>query len=120
MEPPFSFEPLLVFGFLSIVLLVGVVLRANVHFFQRFLFPSCLIGGLLGLILVSTRLIDLSASKFETFAYHFFNISFISVGLTRGKNRKENLVHTRSSSRGLPGWHLSKGLHFPFRRSSVV
>ena len=83
METPFPFKPLLLFGFLSIMLLIGVLLRARVSFFQRFLFPSCLMGGLVGMILVNSGLIPVSASNFETFAYHFFNISFISIGLTR-------------------------------------
>ena len=82
MKIPFPFEPLLVFGFLSIMLLAGIVLRAKTPFLQKFLFPSCLIGGVLGLILLSTGIIDLSVSHLETFAFHFFNISFISVGLT--------------------------------------
>ena len=82
MKIPFPFEPLLVFGFLSIMLLAGIVLRAKVAILQKFLFPSCLIGGVLGLILLSTGVIDLTVSHLETFAFHFFNISFISVGLT--------------------------------------
>jgi ESS family glutamate:Na+ symporter len=83
MQIPFPFESMLAFGSLAIMLLIGVWLRAKVSFFQRFLMPSCLIGGLLGLILLNIGLIKLPASSMETFAYHFFNISFISVGLTR-------------------------------------
>jgi ESS family glutamate:Na+ symporter len=79
---PFPFEPLLIFGCLSIMLLAGVALRAKLRFLQKFLFPSCLIGGVLGLIVLSTGVIDLPARHLETFAFHFFNISFISVGLT--------------------------------------
>lgn len=94
METPFPFKPLLLFGFLSIMLLIGVLVRARVSFFQRFLFPSCLMGGLVGMILVNSGLIQVSASDFETFAYHFFNISFISIGLTRDHEGE------RDSSRG--------------------
>ncbi len=82
MESPFPFEPFIVFGYLSIFLLAGVFLRAKLKFFQHFLIPSCLIGGILGLILISTGVVHLSTSLLETLAYHFFNISFISVGLT--------------------------------------
>lgn len=88
MRIPFPFEPFLVFGCLSIMLLIGVVFRAKVRFIQSFLFPSCLIGGVLGLILLSIGIINLSVSHLETFAFHFFNISFISVGLTPGVARK--------------------------------
>ncbi len=82
METPFPFEPFLVFGTMAIFLLIGIYLRARIGFFQRFLFPSCLIGGTLGLIVLNTGLFDLKATDFEAFAYHFFTISFISVGLT--------------------------------------
>ena len=61
MTIPFPFEACLVFGSLSIMLLVGIVLRAKIKFFQDFLIPSCLIGGVLGLILIST---DQRASDF--------------------------------------------------------
>ena len=89
MTSPFPFESMLVFGWLASMLLIGVSFRALTPFFQRFLFPSCLIGGIVGLILINARIIDIAASDLETFAYHFFNISFVSVGLTRG-NDQEN------------------------------
>ncbi|MCG6908722.1 MAG: hypothetical protein LJE94_01200 [Deltaproteobacteria bacterium] len=91
MEIPFQFDPMLAFGCLSIMLLVGVALRAHVGFFQHFLIPSCLIGGALGLLLVALGVIRFQASVWETFAYHFFNISFISVGLSAGAaSRKQS------------------------------
>jgi len=89
MEIPFQFEPMLAFGCLSIMLLIGVAMRAHVGFFQHFLIPSCLIGGALGLLLVSVGAIRFQASAWETFAYHFFNISFISVGLSAGGSSPE-------------------------------
>ena len=74
MELPFPFEPFLAFGLMSIVLLIGILLRAKVKIFQRFLIPSCLTGGLLGLIVLSTGLIDMSSELLEAFAYHLFII----------------------------------------------
>ena len=103
MEIPFAFEPILVFGCLSIFLLIGVVLRAKIAFFQKFLFPSCLIGGLLGLILISVGLIDLPIPIFETFAYHFFVLSFISVGLTGGGGQDRPEAGHRALLKG-PLW----------------
>lgn len=41
MASPFSFEPMLVFGWLASMLLIGALLRARIPFFQRFLFPGC-------------------------------------------------------------------------------
>ncbi|CAB1069443.1 Sodium/glutamate symporter [Olavius algarvensis Delta 1 endosymbiont] len=87
MTSPFPFESMLVFGWLASMLLIGVLLRARTPFFQKFLFPSCLIGGLAGLILINVGVIGLATADLETFAYHLFNISFISVGLTRGNDQ---------------------------------
>ena len=85
MQSPFPFESMLIFGCLSIMLLTGVLLRAKIAFFQRFLIPSCLIGGILGIILLNIGVTRVPVANLETFAYHFFNISFISVGLTRNE-----------------------------------
>ncbi len=82
MDTPFPFEPLLLFGFMAIMLLLGIFLRSSLKFFQKFLIPSCFIGGGIGLILISTGLVNVSTSLLETFAYHLFTISFISLGLT--------------------------------------
>jgi len=103
MTSPFPFESMLVFGWLACMLLIGVFLRAKIFFFQRFLFPGCLIGGITGLILINTGVVSLAASNLETFAYHFFNISFISVGLTRGDNPQQPPPRNKDFIKG-PAW----------------
>ena len=77
MQSPFPFESNLLFGCLAIMLLIGVLLRAKIAFFQRFLMPSCLIGGILGLILIHVNREFVPVANLETFAHHFINISFI-------------------------------------------
>ncbi len=84
MNTPFPFEPLLLFGYMAVMLLIGMVLRSSVKFFQLYLIPSCFIGGTIGLILTSTGILNVSTDLLETFAYHLFTISFISLGLTSG------------------------------------
>lgn len=115
MDGPFPFEPLLLFSFLSTMLLVGVVLRAKIHFLQRFLFPSCLIGGVLGLILINIGLIPFSYSRLETFAYHFFNISFISVGLTHDGDRGKESNKDETFIKGPLWMALTQGVMFCFQ-----
>jgi len=92
MDTPFPFEPVLVFGIMAVMLLAGMLLRATVKIFQRYLIPSCFIGGTLGLILLSTGLINVSISLLETFAYHLFIISFISIGLTANVNDNQKVA----------------------------
>lgn len=118
MASPFPFESMLVFGWLASMLLIGVMLRAKVSFFQRFLFPSCLIGGILGLILINTRIVKIAASDLETFAYHFFNISFISVGLTRSNNPEKSSPRGKDFIKG-PAWMaLVQGSTFGLQAAS--
>ena len=100
---PFPFESMLIFGWLASMLLVGVFLRARISFFQRFLFPGCLLGGIIGLLLIHFRFIKIAASDLEYFAYHLFNISFISVGLTRNNDQKKSSSPGKGFIRG-PVW----------------
>jgi len=114
MSTPFPFDGMLAFAFLSVLLLVGVGLRARMGFLQRFLVPSCLIGGFVGLALMHTRMFGIETSTIEAFAYHFFNISFISVGLTRDDIGRENKVNTQMIKG--PAWMaLMQGLTFPMQ-----
>jgi ESS family glutamate:Na+ symporter len=115
MQIPFPFESMLAFGSLSIMLLAGVLLRAKVSFFQRFLMPSCLIGGILGLVLLNIDLIKLPVSNLETFTYHFFNISFISVGLTSAENPGAALNPKKSILKGSLWMALTQSVVFPLQ-----
>lgn len=102
------------FGFLSIMLLVGIVARAKVSVLQRFLLPSCLAGGVLGMILVNTGVVGIKFDDLETFAYHFFNISFISVGLT-GSEKSEREDSGGGLLRGAAWMALVQGVSFPLQ-----
>jgi len=114
MSSPFPFQVPLVFGFLSVMLLVGVVLRAWIPLIQRFLIPACLIGGLLGLVLVSTGLAPVPVSDLEAFAFHLFNVSFISVGLTPSSGGQR--AHQRGALIRGPLWlALMEGVTLPLQ-----
>ncbi|MFH1980687.1 MAG: hypothetical protein ABIL58_02470 [Pseudomonadota bacterium] len=113
MSTPFPFDAMLIFAFFSALLLAGVALRAKVPLLQKYLFPSCLVGGVLGLVAIHTGIFGFDISSIEAFAYHFFNISFISVGLTRDDNTGETA--RRKLLRG-PAWMaLMQGLTFPMQ-----
>jgi len=114
MNSPFPFDSMLVFVFLSCLLLVGVALRAKVELLQKFLFPSCLVGGVLGLVFIHTGVLGIKASDIEFFAYHFFNISFISVGLTRDDD-PVNPLSGKQRLKGPTWMALIQGLTFPMQ-----
>ncbi len=99
-----GFEGFILFGFLAVMLLVGMLLRARFRIFQKFLVPASIIGGLLGFALISicdalggvdaegtkqTLLViagfPIKHTDFNLFVFHAFNISFMSLLLTPPK-----------------------------------
>ncbi len=100
MTPPFSFEVPALFGFFSVLLLCGVLMRAGLGFFQKLLVPASLIGGLLGLAVVNAGILAFNTELIKAFAYHLFNISFISVGLTPQELQPGNGSRERSILKG--------------------
>ncbi len=89
-----SFMPYLgSFLWMSLLLLIGTWLRAKVALFQRFLFPSAIIAGLLGFILMSLGWVGMPiAGKWESIPHetftmittHLFAFGFVGIGLMSG------------------------------------
>ncbi|MCD4718654.1 MAG: hypothetical protein K8S13_02180 [Desulfobacula sp.] len=113
MDLPFVFEPVLGFCTIGAFLVIGVVFRAHFRFFQYFLLPSCLIGGTLGCICLNLKIFDLPFSLFENFSYHFLNIAFISVGLTRTKNPNKDHGTGKQILKASLWMALMKGITWP-------
>jgi len=91
-----DFENLILFGLLSLMLLIGTLLRAKVKIFQDYLVPASIIGGLLGFIIVSTGWLkfgdwQITSKSFNWFLFHAFNISYISLLLTRPRESQKNI-----------------------------
>ena len=90
-----SFMPYIIaFGWISALMLLGSLLRAKIRFFQKYLVPSSLIGGLIGFVLVSLGWVgipdmekgwvSIPPSAFGLIAFHLFSFGFIAIGLTSG------------------------------------
>ena len=104
METPFEMSYFLAFGFIGICIFIGVFLRAKIKFLQNFLVPACMIGGIIGMILMNLNLISLKAEYFQTLAYHFFIISFISIGLTGAQKNPVRRAGEKKSPGVRSGW----------------
>ncbi len=118
MQTPFSFDLIIVFGTLSAFLMIGIILRAKLVFLQRFIIPSCLIGGFIGLIFINSLPLGLDINLFETVIYHLFSISFISVGLTAfavddDEDKKESGPGVKVILRGALWGGLIQGITIP-------
>ena len=81
------------FGLASVMLCIGMAIRAKVKFFQHMLMPVSVIGGILGFILMNLVLSKypvggVSVTDFSNIVDVFFVMSFISIGLTGSKKKK--------------------------------
>lgn len=97
----FSFDQMIIFGILSILLLIGLFLRAKVSLFQRFFIPACITAGILGLILKELGVFTLPDDQLKLFAYHLFNITFISLGLTTRPDAPRSKDEKKKGFRGV-------------------
>lgn len=87
MQSFFDMSTLTALGFLSLLLLLGVALRARIPFLQRYMVPACLIGGVIGFLIINTTgFPQVKPDIYPAFAYHFFTFSFVCLGL-RGMSK---------------------------------
>lgn len=77
------------FSWLSLLLIVGAVLRRYIPFFQRYLVPNNIIAGFVGLI-IGPQLLGLSGmapERLGLYVYHLLALVFIAMGLRQGKSK---------------------------------
>lgn len=109
MKTPYEMSYFLAFGFIGFCILFGVFLRGKIKFFQRFLVPASMIGGIAGMVVINLRLIPLDMELFQAIAYHFFIISFISIGLTGTDRQPGQKGHNKEIFRGALWMGLMNG-----------
>lgn len=78
---------MMAFGWASVMLALGVLLRAKIPFFRSWLVPASVIGGILGLIFMNVFIsinvsIGTDTQMFSEIVNNLFTISFISITLT--------------------------------------
>lgn len=92
------YSVMIAFGVASVMLCIGLALRAKVKFFQKMLMPVCVIGGIIGFIfmnfIVSHFKVGFSVKDFSNIVDVFFVLSFISIGLTGSKKKKKTKAST--------------------------
>ena len=78
---------LFAFGWASIMLLIGVFLRAKIPFLRNMLIPASVIAGILGLLFMNASAglgisVGADSDLYTSIVDNLFTISFISIGLT--------------------------------------
>ena len=88
-------------GALSLLLLLGNLLRRKVPPFRRSLLPTAVIAGFIGLLLRQTGIITLDVFFMESVTYHMIAIGFIAIGLRIPKltaEEKQNKIVMRDGT----------------------
>lgn len=108
---------MMAFGWASIMLIVGTLLRAKVSFFRTMLVPASVIGGIIGIIFMNMALhleltVGVDTDMFTETVNQLFTVSFISISLT--STPTENGGNVKNMFRGALGmgivWCLLYGL----------
>ena len=106
------YSVIIAFGVASVMLCMGLILRAKLKFFQKMLMPVCVIGGIMGFILMNLVMPHFKAGftvkDFSNIVDVFFVFSFISIGLTGSKKKKKKTEEKSSNGviRGAMGMAL--------------
>lgn len=92
---------MMAFGWSSVMLCIGVLLRAKIPFMRNMLVPASVIGGILGIIFVNVMgkldiNIGTDTDMLSSIVNNLFTVSFISISLTSssegGENTKKNIL----------------------------
>ncbi len=93
---------MMAFGWASLMLCIGVLLRAKIPFLRNMLVPASVIAGIIGLIFMNVFdavgvSVGTDYDMFTTIVNNLFTVSFISISLTstpKGEgNSTKNTVH---------------------------
>lgn len=89
-------------SWIGVMLLVGVILRAVIKPLGNILMPACVIGGVIGFILMNTGVLTKIGVDFNlltAIVNTLFTITFISMGLT-ATPKEEGVSSGKESARG--------------------
>jgi len=97
---------MMAFGLASVMLCLGMFLRAKVSFFRKMLIPSSVIGGIAGILfmnIVSGMEVDIGTSPemYTMIVNHLFTISFISISLTSTPRKSSTAKDVMKGAVGL-------------------
>lgn len=98
---------MIAFGWASLMLCIGTLLRAKISFFRNMLVPASVIAGILGLVIMnasSTVNISIGTdyTMFTTIVNNLFTVSFISISLTSApKNNSDGRQNVAKGAVGM-------------------
>lgn len=103
------------FGIISIMLCLGMVIRAKIPFIRNTLAPASVIAGIMGFIFINLEFFEnIDTSIFNTVVQHLFTLSFISIGLTSNPKSKTGESSIKSVAKGSLGLGMIWNILYAF------
>lgn len=85
-----TFHGVIAFALLSMMLILGNIIRSRVPLIKNNLIPSSLVAGVLGFCLLNSGLLgEFRSEDFIAITFHFFTLSFMSLCLCGGLRKKK-------------------------------
>lgn len=108
---------MMAFGWASIMLCIGMFLRARISVFRNMLVPTSVLAGIIGIMFINVTVgtgidVGTDTEMYTSVVNHLFTVSFISISLTstpKGENNSAKNVMKGAVSMGLV-WCLLYGL----------
>ena len=83
-----NWEPVLIFCYLSVFLLLATFLRSRITILQKFLIPNSILAGLFGILLGQYLFKVIDPNQMGDYVYHLLTLAFISMGLRGSKVKR--------------------------------
>ncbi len=83
-----NWEPVLIFSYLSVFLLLATFLRSRIPFLQKFLIPNSILAGLFGILLGQYLFRVIDPNEMGDYVYHLLTLAFIAMGLRGSKVKR--------------------------------
>lgn len=83
-----NWEPVLIFCYLSVFLLMATFLRSRISFLQKFLIPNSILAGLFGILLGQYLFRVIDPNQMGDYVYHLLTLAFIAMGLRGSKVKR--------------------------------
>ncbi|NLI98619.1 hypothetical protein GX441_08180 [bacterium] len=87
MGAPFSYDLILDFCYIAVLLLISITIRRYVPFFSKFRIPDAILAGLLGIVAGPSvlKIIPWNTDRLAAIVYHLMAIGFIALSLKKSE-----------------------------------
>lgn len=83
-----NWEPVLIFCYLSVFLILATFLRSKITFLQKYLIPNSILAGFFGILFGQYIFRVIDPNQMGDYVYHLLTLAFIAMGLRGSKVKR--------------------------------